>query len=325
MGSRGFLRGGLLLCTALALLVASACANAKSRFEVTPASHTAELALKGTHGYEISFLERNRSSLQVDVSRPGGSFLFAPLVAADYRIHEPRVRADEIAGTLPGLGRIAVRFHPVGGPRREAGFSIPGCRGGAIVKQRGYFKGTIRFRGERGYTAAHATRARGEAITHEKEICKRSPNERSLPQRLIAARLQAFSKGRGRRVGFSVSTLKSAPANSRDSALVSGIVERRHGMKISRYVIAFGRHVLTLGDSGEYPTSATVLPPEPFRGSAVFERGSLGQNSWTGTLSVPLPGAGLVPLTGANFSASLCQKGGCTFSEPRRRAVQIIS
>jgi hypothetical protein len=314
MGSRGFFGGGVLLCAAAALLVTPAGAGAKPGYEVTPRAHLAELTLKGTHGYEISLFERDRRSLSVDVSKLEGS-IFAPLVAAEYLIHQHKMRGDGIAGTLPGLGRVSVRFHPVGVPQREEGFSLPGCRGGGLVKQPGYFKGTIRFHGERVYTTAHATRAHGEVTTREREVCKRSPKhlpEGMLPMGLITARLRAISKSGGRLVRFSVGSFEPLTPKLRDADVDASIDERRKGMRISRYIIASGRHVLRPGDSSDFPASATIAPPAPFHGSAVFERGSRGQISWTGSLSVPLPGAGLVPLTGRNFSASLCQEGGCT-------------
>ena len=312
MGSRGFAGGSLLLCAAAALLLTPARALAKPRLEVSPQVHVASLTLKGTHGYEISIYERNREFLGVSASNLGAS-VFAPWSIAEYRIHQHRAGPDQISGKLPGLGRISVKFHPVGSPKREPGPEIPGCRGGGVVKQPGYFEGPIHLRGEQDFTTAHATRARGEVSTSARKVCKRKPESgHSLPSGLITAQLRANSESGGRRISFSVGTFEPLRPTSDGADIHASIEERRNGMRISRYVLASGREdVLQLGDDTAFPVSGTVSPPDPFRGSAAFERGSRGENRWTGSLSVPLPGAGLVSLTGPEFSASLCHEGGC--------------
>lgn len=314
MAGRGYVGGNFLLCAVvLLLLLAPAGANAMPGYEVTHPVHVAELTLTGSHGYEISISERNRESLAATAANLGTS-VFDPWVIAEYRSHQHRVKGDEIAGTFPGLGRVSVQFHPVGSPKRESGFPSQGCRGGGIVGQPGYFEGAIYFRGERGYTTAHATRARGKVFTKAREVCKRIPeSEHSLPSGLITARLRATSRSGGRRIHFSVGTFVPLRPMSTGADIQASVDERRNEMRISRYVLASGREdVLLLGDSSDFPVSGTVSPPDPFRGSAVFERGSHGENAWTGSLSIPLPGAGLVPLTGPEFSASLCHEAGCS-------------
>jgi hypothetical protein len=315
MAGRSYVGGHLLLCAVVLLLLAPTGAGAKPGYSIIHPTHVAYLTLKGSHGYEITFYKRNRESLEVVAENLGAS-VFDPWVFAEYRIHQHWVKGNEIAGRFPGLGRVSVRFHPVGHRQRESGFAPPGCSGGGVVKQPGYFEGTIRFRGEQGYTVARATRAHGELSTREKEVCKRSPKhppEHRLPKGLITARLRATSKSGGRLIRFSVDTFEPLLPTSNGANIHASIDERRNGMEIRRYVLASGRKdALQLGDSSDFPASATVSPSDPFHGSAVFERVPQGENAWTGSLSVPLPGAGLVPLTGRGFSASLCHEGGCS-------------
>jgi hypothetical protein len=315
MGSRVFVGGGLFICAALALFVTPAGVGAKPGYEVNPTVHVASLTLKGTHGYEVTIAERNRRTLVVGVADLGKS-VFDPWSFAYYQMHQHRARANQILGRLPGLGRVLARFHPVGHPQRESGLGLPGCRGGGIVKQLGYFIGRIRFRGERGYTDVHGTRAHGELTTREKEVCKRSPEHppnHHIPS-LLTTHLRATSKSGRRLIRFSVGTFEPLTPKGRSADIHASINERRNGMRIERFILASGRRddVLQVGDGSDFPASATVSPPDPFRGSAAFQRGAGGENSWSGSLSVPLPGAGRVPLTGPSFSVSLCQEEGCS-------------
>jgi len=54
------------------------------------------------------------------------------------------------------------------------------------------------------------------------------------------------------------------------------------------------------------PETVEVEPPESFIGRALYSY-SLGSQSWTGDLSIDLPGAGGIPLTGPNFRVTLCR------------------
>jgi hypothetical protein len=50
---------------------------------------------------------------------------------------------------------------------------------------------------------------------------------------------------------------------------------------------------------------ATVKPPAPFSGSAVYRRFDDGGKSWSGTLAISFPGASNTPLVGAPFETKL--------------------
>jgi hypothetical protein len=155
---------GVVACAVLALLTAPALANAKSGYVVFPGYHEVELNLKGSHGYSIQVTKTNRF-IEMFVDRDPDN--------AVYLIRHRQAKDDGIKAELPGVGRVSVEFHPVGPPHKKGGF-FPPCRGGKTIKQPGYFQGTIRIRGERGYTSAHTDRASGEVVTVTKEICKRS-------------------------------------------------------------------------------------------------------------------------------------------------------
>ena len=294
----------VFLACATALLLAPPGASAKPGYVVFPGYRSAAFSLEGGHGYRIYVKRRGR---QVFLLAGDGRSI------AGYLTRSPAPRRDEIRARLPGLGRISVRFRPKGPPQHIPPF-FSRCHGGGAVKQPGYFVGTIRFRGERGYTHVRATRARGEIETVDKEVCRRSmfdesgsdsdPNE----QTELLARSQSGSRG----IGFSASST-TIPGLTSPTFFSASVWERRRGMEISRSTFVTGKKGdLVLGDTRPSPLSATVTPPAPFQGSAEFQRDAEGNSTWTGSLTVPLPGLGRVALTGPGFTARLCQPPGCT-------------
>ncbi len=290
----------LLACALAALLAFAPGANAKPGYVVIPGSHSVELSLEGSHGFRISAGKFGRLFyVQAADERS----------VATYLNRSPRQEGDGVEAKFPGIGRISVRFEPQGQLRREPPF-FSQCKGGGTVKQRGYFEGTIRFRGERGYTAVRATRAPGEVATTEKEICKRSMFDDDPDVEADRTELWAYSRSKGRAVGFSASIF--GPAESPLTTFGASIVERRRGLTIFRHTFADEKESqLIAGDSRPHPLSGTVTPPPPFHGSAQFQRTPEGDRSWTGTLSVDFPGLDRVALTGPSFDARFCQHSGC--------------
>jgi hypothetical protein len=79
--------------------------------------------------------------------------------------------------------------------------------------------------------------------------------------------------------------------------------ERAEGMSIFRSVAAGGPANDFVFDGAL--AAATVTPPRPFVGSGSFLRNADGSTSWTGTLSVRVPGLGMVGLTEPGFTGKL--------------------
>ena len=295
---------GLLSLAAAALLAVAVPAEAKPGYTVTPAQHTAELQMKGTNGFGIQIKLWNSRLLQV------AAYKTPDLVSYLTRVH---AQGNRIEATLPRVGRIRVDFRAAGRAQREPGFFGAPCIGGETVKQPGYFRGSIRLRGERGYTTAKATRVRGQIVKTAKEICPRSIFDNSKPKTEEAARLFAWSSSKGRSATFSATTLETPNLPSPASVFFSGIVrERRQGMAIFRQVTAHGaQDALVAADESEFPASAIVTAAAPFQGSATFERQAHGANAWRGNLTMDMPGLGRVALAGPGFGARFCQAGGC--------------
>jgi hypothetical protein len=295
----------VLACTILALLTTPVLASAKPGYVVFSGYHEVELNLKGSHGYSIQVTKTNRF-VEMFVDRNPAN--------AVYLIRRRQTNDDGIEVEFPGVGRVSVEFHPVGPPQREGGF-FPPCKGGKTTKQPGYFQGTIRIRGERGYTSARTDRALGEVATVAKEICKRSifNHSKSTPAEGETRLFATSGPKHGRSVALSANTVNFG--STVETFFVGSAFERREGMGISRQAFVHGATAdLSLSDTGDYPASATITPDAPFHGSAVFQRTSGGENSWTGPLSVDLPGLGRVALAGPSFSAKLCRDSGCRSS-----------
>jgi hypothetical protein len=291
----------LLACATTVLLPMPAAASAKPGYVVTPGDHRVELDLKGSHGYGIGIVGRRRG---FELSASKGAMTVV------YLLRHNHSRGDRLEARLPGVGRVSLRFQPLGPAHREPGF-FPQCSGGETVKQPGYFRGTIRFRGERGYTAVQATRPRGQIVTTAREVCKRSifDHAKRTPEG-HRTQLFAYSRSRGRVVWFSAGILRDPLSTA--TFFSGSATERRAGMVVFREAVVLGAEgEFVTGDASDLPPTATVTPPAPFRGSAAFQRMPEGENAWSGPLSVDLPGAGRVALAGPDFSASLCRDSGC--------------
>lgn len=94
------------------------------------------------------------------------------------------------------------------------------------------------------------------------------------------------------------------------------IGERRGRMRIRRTVFEFaGAENFKFDES---LTEATVTPPAPFAGMGRFERTAGGTGSWSGSLSVVLPGTKRISLTPPRFGARLYRQGRSGVARPGR-------
>lgn len=202
------------------------------------------------------------------------------------------------------LGRIAVEFHG----EEEKRISPPGrCRGRDAVLTEGTFTGTIRFRGEGGYVRVKRSSAPGTTIAEPPWRCpgdaRRTGGDQPDPaaeDALGVPVLGAFDTESGAVLGV------FGQEDEEDVVpvfFVAGTRERSGRVEIARLAYAIGTSHAFAVQPGL--GAATVSPPHPFTGTASFLRNADGSTAWSGNLAVPLPGAGIVPLTGAGFRADL--------------------
>ncbi len=83
---------------------------------------------------------------------------------------------------------------------------------------------------------------------------------------LLPARRTSFGDS------LSTATVFSGPTN-----------EQREEMAIYRWAVIVGPEKdFATGEASDLPLTAIVTPPDPFLGSAVFQRMPEGNNAWTG-------------------------------------------
>jgi hypothetical protein len=293
------MRGKFALAGVVLSLLASGLAgpsSAAAKATLPPRSQpVAELELKGSGGYSLTFIGRGGSIGLLAFKGLGG--------IASYETRG-RVTPRGIQARFGGLGRIAVEFRPSGRVKRKR--PPRGCRGAVRKTFPGIFVGTIGFRGEQGYTRGNAQRAKGSMELRPAWRCKGPQGNEdeaagALPDLGAgSATLQATST-RGRLAFVAVAV---RPPEERGVTLFSAsATERRGGMTIERAAASLGPERTFAFDAGL--GTATVSPPRPFSGSATLAPGPGSALTWSGSLKVDLPGKKGVPLATPNFTASL--------------------
>jgi hypothetical protein len=111
-------------------------------------------------------------------------------------------------------------------------------------------------------------------------------------------------------IGFEAFGPKPADNQAAPGAiLIAGVEEHPGPVAIARAALIINGEPggILLSKRGAVPVKATVAPPSPFSGTASYLDQPGAPPSWSGDLSVRLPGAGAVPLTGPGFSADFCR------------------
>jgi hypothetical protein len=275
------------------------------------------------------FLLLPATALAVDAD---GEFAMAiPLQASDGLSAKLEADDDEIDLTIRKDGQeavyfaegevspagIAVRFGRFGEfvvdyePIRTLKTREPNrhCEGEPRTTTEGYFRGTLRFRGEGNYVHIEAARAKGTQILNPRWNCDygKARASRALGRKADEdkATLVAWSPRRPRAIRFATfGTIEEGgkPFN----AFIVTSEEVREGVGISRFTSAAARNAGFEFDHSR--GTALVDPPYPFAGSARYLRRPKAPDRWSGSLSAPLLGLGRVRLVGPSFKALLVPK-----------------
>jgi hypothetical protein len=265
----------------------------------------AEFTLPASNGYRITVSadpEGRSDGVELTVAGHGANVQY---------IVPGKAGADTIKARFGDLGEVSVRFHASG---RERDVRVPKkCmkeRPRVVTSRLGRFVGTIKFRGEGGYTQVSARSAQGgtgDPLTNtaKKLQCEFRESEAERRRELESVSLEAAPPRAG--IFFNAGRLfgdfpalagkgKALPPKG-DRYLFFVLAGERVGqMSIIRTTGAIGDAQDFLFDDAL--ASATVRPPAPFTGSGSYLRNADGSTSWTGNLSVPVPGLGTVGLTG---------------------------
>jgi hypothetical protein len=281
---------GLAAAWAAILAVGLAAAPTASALvrQVSELGSPGAFTVNSSNGYEIVVLgapARGKKPARVTmyVSRPGE--------LAIYR-KPGRVTNEGIWANFGDLGRIAMRFHPSG----KFALEQPPCERSKIVFRSGFYAGSIVFHGEQGYTGLTARRAKADLHFFLGTLC---PGSLQAVGSGPGAVLFATPQVHGSSLAFEA--IKNGPVAP--AYYTAAVREKRRSTLI--YRAAGGKAKSSAFDYNGPLTSATVSLPPPFSGSATFERGAGGTNSWLGDLTVDLPGRSGLALAGSGFKAKL--------------------
>jgi hypothetical protein len=299
------------IAAAAAIAVLPAGASAKPHLIVSDPGFEAGLHLQGSHGYELAVTASGHKRVTLTASK-GSSFVS---YTAPGRATSRRINAN-----FGSLGRVSVRLENPAPRRKEGGFPLS-CRGRKPIRKTGTFHGTIRFRGEGGFTAVDADNARGGFRKSFRRVCgppgskkRRSDSRdrlRAAEDPFLTSLLQAKSNLDGRSTEFAIIRLEAGKGEDFENLISFVIAEQRE--RLGR--IQIGRGIFTDGGDrsllasppGVLPVEATVNLARPFFGSASFHEDAGLPPTWTGTFGVSLPGAPGIPLTGESFRAGYCR------------------
>lgn len=264
----------------------------------------AEFTIKASRGYSIW------------VSGSGHSVTLSAIGSEGFALYQAhgRVSRDGIRVRFGGLGRVAVRFRESRKVRHEK--PPKGCAGKPRLTTFGAFLGTIRFRGEHGFTRLRARRAHGSVSTSPHWRCRSAADGTSpLPPLSKTGVYPAVLVARAPHIDFlAMGAEEPEGARAGFSLFIATSTERRGRLQIERMA-------LTAGDPPTFTFDqaldlATLAPPPPFAGTATFQRNPDSSIGWSGDLRVSLPGARNIPLTGPGFTAALAKpKGQREFAE----------
>lgn len=259
--------------------------------------------IHGTNDFEIHVV-RNDRIFEIVARRPGAEVDYLTFVAVPAK--------NGIQANLGSLGAVSVRFK-ASGPQKRLPNLPEGCY---RARSRGVFVGKIDFHGEEEFTEAAASRAKGEVIVSRGDCDTFDRPSRSQPApraRLVPTEVGLFARhlSKASSVRFECSEgpgsdLAPIGATDPDRRYFKASADEKRGR-----IFIFRSIKGTSDDPATFTfnnalTSATVVPPPPFIGTATLEREDRAERgSWTGDLTASFPGAPNVPLAGPGFTATM--------------------
>ncbi len=293
------LRGAFGLAVALAaLLAAPAAAWGGEGFDLV-------FHLAGTNGYRITVGGRDVTAF-ISTSQPSSPS--SRSAAWSTYFARGRVSPTAIHATFGNLGSVAMRFHPSG--RDTHSRPQRGCRGPDRYTIRfGVFVGSVRFRGEDGYTSVEVHRVKGRVVTPPSLDCSGLPLEARRRQGARAAAERPSAKltrlDAAWRSGLTA-TYFSAATNQGKARFLAATEQSEGSLAVYRAAFALASPLTFASDDAL--SFASVTPPAPFSGTGSLQRSPDGTKVWTGSLAVSFPGAPNVPLTGPQFLTRLSRQ-----------------
>lgn len=293
MRRRSRLPALLGLATAIALLLAvPATALAGNGFDL-------KFEFTASDGYRMTVAGYDATAV-ISAAKPGHS---QDRAWSTY-VARGTVSPTAIHASFGALGHVGMRFHPSGAVTQ--GKRHKHCIGpDRYTIQPGVFVGSVRFRGEGGYTSAKVHRVKGTVVTPRFLKCldgffeefEQSHRRKPVAEKPKVTRLSAFMRS-----GLTA-MLFGASERGGKAGYLAEIEQTVGSLGVFRGVFVHASPATFAFDNAL--SLAGVSPPPPFSGSATLQRGPTGAKSWTGPLAVSFPGAPNVPLTGTRFKTQL--------------------
>jgi hypothetical protein len=263
---------------------------AGARTVPTPDPGIAIFKVRASHGYEV----RVFASRSPDGTGSIAVFATNARSAAIYRF-PATVTAEIVQADLGSLGRVSVKAVPA--DRKPA--VLRSCNGEETRKITAVrYEGTIDFHGEEGFTDVEATGGPFDYRTFQEFACAEEggrPAGKSLP----GARLGVHRLPESNELMLGATQLRPGAATE----VWVQIDEGPEGFETTRATgVQAGPDALEFDPQLR---SATLSPPTPFAGHAIYRRGAPPARRWTGNLTVDLPGDSDYPLTGPELRVTL--------------------
>jgi hypothetical protein len=254
---------------------------------------TFAIPFKADHGLSVK-LEADDDEIELIVQKKRQqTAYFAP----------GEVSAEGITVKFGSFGEFDADYQPFRtleshGPNRH-------CEGEPRTTSEGFFRGTMRFRGEDGYVRVEAERAKGTLVREPRWDCDYYRAAASKAARDRGEDDDEATLGaRSRRTGIQFLAIGSRQEKERPySYFFASSQEVREGVGIARFTFAGTRSAGFEFDNRR--GTAVVDPPAPFAGSAHYLRRPGTPDRWSGSLSAPLLGLGRVRLAGPDFLAGM--------------------
>jgi hypothetical protein len=247
------------------------------------------------------------------------------------------VTSNSIEASFADRGRVSLRFRPSRRPARSTRRIKCTKSGNPVAAHLGLFVGTLRFRGEGGYASAEVHRVHGGSLDPVAfvacQIQASAPTRQGSPspagrQPSGLATLRSYVEDFGKDPP-EIPGVDTQPSEREETtALIAHrktpltrtvFVALNRGQGQARFLaldagvdgsVGILRFVSVPAPVAAFRTedtlsAASVRPPVPFSGTALFQHGSGSEKSFSGPLAVSFLGAPGVPLADPSFETLL--------------------
>lgn len=263
-----------------------------------------EMRLSGSNGYTLSI----HGGTGLPVTLTMAKSVRRGVLYATYSV-DGRVTSEGISANFGRLGHLSASF------RSSPRLPDSGCGGRRLIHRKGTFVGTIRFRGEQGFSSVSATRARGYLLrrcTPSSVPRPAAPKARTSEHsaEFFETHFVAAARSSRRSVILDSSNVAEIRPNGQlrdvSALLLAELEEERGRIEIERTLIAVSSPMQT-SPLGTTPVTASLKPRRPFGGMGTYVEEMGSPAGWNGDLTVDLPGAKDLRLAGPAFTPILCR------------------